>query len=149
ANDIELGWVWIVAAAIMVVCAARGKHRPSFTTVGFLTAMAPPTLWALLFGGAVILGVSPTAIVSVVMYGAFACIIFFVSGWPNPRGSDATGGADGSANPAPAVPGGCRSDRVGYMDGREELPEGAAGAAARREPSRPGGPVRERDRTYR
>lgn len=93
ANESELGWVWILAAAIMVVCAARGKHRPSFTTVGFLTAMAPPTLWALLFAGAVLLGVSPTAIVSVVMYGAFACIIFFVSGWPNPRGSDATGGS--------------------------------------------------------
>lgn len=92
ANENELGWVWILAAAIMVVCAARGKRRPSFTTVGFLAAMAPPTLWAILFAGAALLGVAPTAIVSVVMYGAFACIIFFVSGWPNPRGSDATGG---------------------------------------------------------
>src|SRR5699024_5407203 len=74
ANENELGWVWVLSGLLLILCAGLGKRRPRWTTLGFLVAMAPPTLWAALFLIAFAIGVAPTAIVSVVMYGAFACI---------------------------------------------------------------------------
>lgn len=93
-NENELGWAWVLAGIIMLICAWRGKAEPKFTTVGFLVAVAPPALWACLFFMAWVTGVLPTAIVSVVMYGTFACLIVFCSGWPNPhqRSRDVPGG---------------------------------------------------------
>lgn len=92
-DENELGWVWIVAAVVMVACAFLGKRKPRLTTVGFLTAMVPPLLWALVFIGGLLTGGPITAIVSVIMYSAYAAIIYFVSGWPNPRPGDAVGGS--------------------------------------------------------
>lgn len=91
-DENELGWVWIIAAIIMVLCAVLGKRRPRLTTLGFLMAMVPPLLWALVFTGGFITGGPITAVVSVIMYSAYAAIIYFVSGWPNPRPDDISGG---------------------------------------------------------
>ena len=91
-DENELGWVWIVAAVVMVLCAFLGKRISRLTTVGFLMAMVPPLLWALVFAGGVITGGPIIAVVSVVMYSAYAVIIYFVSGWPNPRPDDISGG---------------------------------------------------------
>lgn len=92
-DENELGWVWIVAALVMVACAFIGRWKPKLTTVGFLTAMVPPLLWAMVFTGGVLTGGPITALVSVVMYAAYAAIIYFVSGWPNPRPGDTSGGS--------------------------------------------------------
>ena len=91
-DENELGWVWITAAVVMAACAFLGRRRPQLTTVGFLTAMVPPLLWALVFTGGLLTGGPITAIVSVIMYAALASIIYFVSGWPNPRPGDTSGG---------------------------------------------------------
>lgn len=91
-DENELGWVWVVAAIVMVLCAFLGKRMSRLTTLGFLMAMVPPLLWALVFAGGALTGGPITALVSVVMYSAYAVIIYFVSGWPNPRPSDISGG---------------------------------------------------------
>ena len=92
-DENELGWVWVIAAAVMVACAFIGKWKPQLTTVGFLTAMVPPLLWALMFVGGFLTGGPITAVVSTIMYAAYAAIIYFVSGWPNPRPGDTSGGS--------------------------------------------------------
>lgn len=89
----ELGWAWILSGLVMTICVVLGRAHPKWTTLGYLAAMGPPTLWAVLFGISQAVGASPTAIVSVVMYGTFAGLIYFCSGWPNPMGPRRKGGS--------------------------------------------------------
>lgn len=93
-NENELGWVWVIAGIVMLVCAYYGRQDPRFTSTGFRVAVVPPALWSCLFFMVWLTGVLPTAIVYVVMYGTFACLIAFCAGWPNPhqRSRDAPGG---------------------------------------------------------
>src|SRR5699024_4873491 len=48
-DENELGWVWVIAAVVMVACAFIGWRYSHLASVGFLTVIVSPFLWALVF----------------------------------------------------------------------------------------------------
>ncbi|QDK01906.1 membrane protein [Arthrobacter phage Vibaki] len=88
---IPLGWfaaLWIIAAAAALVCAFLPRPRDA---AGFVSLVAAPGIWAVLFFLSAAINDSPFTAVSGVIYGAFGVLPLIVAGMSGPKDRDLRG----------------------------------------------------------
>ncbi len=80
----ELGWVWVVVGLFTVTVALISARFKKLEALAFMVLVVPPTLWALIFIGAWLLGAHPNGWVSAISYSLMAWWVLIASDWPNP-----------------------------------------------------------------
>lgn len=77
-----LGWVFLACSVTAFIIGLISKRvKTSALAIGYGLMILPPTVLAAIYTVAFILGLSPTAYVSAVIFLGYASLVWLISGW--------------------------------------------------------------------
>ena len=77
-----LGWMWVVAGIVMLIGSAFSAVHSRLESVGYVTSLVPPFVWAFIFCGSYLFG-NPYGLRSGVAYVLASILMYYIAGWPN------------------------------------------------------------------
>lgn len=78
----SLGWIWILAALIMVTGGVFSSKHSKLESAGYVVSLLPPFVWGFVFAGSALFG-NPYALRDGLVYLFMALAMYYTAGWPN------------------------------------------------------------------